>query len=596
MKIYHTVSCLLLAGMLGACSDFLEPRPDNTMTEEEVFANAAYFCGPLMDAYSALPEYFDIAMESMTDNAVNNPLSGNYYLCSVGALRPNHNPLDNWVSGYQQIRRLNQFLSKMTLDTTAVVPTPVRFYVIKTPQDSIDNVREFYRLLGEAYFVRAYWKWELLQNFGGVSADGTTALGVPDVGDRVLEVTDDLNLPRASYAESVQSIVNDCDSAIQLLPVEYKGSTDRVTGTTMNGRASGIAAMALKARVLLYAASPAFNPSGDITLWEKAAIAAGTAIKAVSGGFQDLAAYEAYFFNQLQNKVWNDNGRDLFFRAHITSGNRNYENNNYPQSMYGSATNSPSQNYVDAFTDNTGYPIGESGAVYDETNPYANRDPRLALYVGYNGSQMGPGNYHTIASYKGGEDAYMPLKKTARTSYYLKKLLRPGTVRLVPGEEVGTARAYIILGKPELYLNFAEAANEAWGVTADPQGFGFTAATVLKRIHKKYWGNANGDKYLDNVIGNDANLFRAYIRNERRIELAFEGHYYFDLRRWIADKNTASLNTNVYGMEITKNDDGSFTYNPQLLLEKRYFASPFQPIPYMEIYNSPALVQNYGWE
>ncbi|MDR3060840.1 MAG: RagB/SusD family nutrient uptake outer membrane protein [Dysgonamonadaceae bacterium] len=597
MKNFVKSFFLLIFILLGfACSDFLDPNTDNTMTEEEVFDNAAYFCGPLMDVYNALPDYFNIEMDNMTDNSVDGKLSGDYYLCGIGALRPDYNPLDNWTNAYLQIRRINQFLKKMVLNPSAVVPTPVRFYAITTPQDSIDNVREFYRLYGEAYFLRALWLSDLLKNFGGVAPNGQV-LGVPLVGDRELNVTDDLNIPRASYADCVQAIVNDCDTAAKYLPVEYKG-TDRVTGQSMNGRASGISAMALKARVLLYAASPAFNPENRKELWENAAIAAGNAIKAVGGGFQDLVNAPtneiggAYYFNQLQDKTWNDNGKDLFFRSIITSGNRDYETNNYPQSMYGSAVTNPSQNFVDAFPDKNGYPIFENGATYSENNPFAGRDPRLALYVAFNGSQMGPGNYHTIESYEGGIDAYMPLKKTSRTSYYLRKLVRPGTVSLIPGSLTGTTRAYIILGKPELYLNYAEAANEAWGVKQDPKGFGFSAYSVLQRIHKKY---GSGDQYLNNVIGESVDKFRSYIHNERRLELSFEGHYYYDLRRWVSDKSTNSINTDVYGMEITKNADNTFSYKRKFL-EKKDFKSPYQPIPYMELYNAPSLVQNYGWE
>jgi hypothetical protein len=294
--------------------------------------------------------------------------------------------------------------------------------------------------------------------------------------------------------------------------------------------------------------------------------------------------------------TWNDNGRDIFFRSVVQSGNRAYENDNYPQSMYGNATTNPSQNYVDAFPDNSGYPIAES-AVYKDDDPYANRDPRLALYVAYNGSGMGPGNYHIIESFEGGADAYVPVNKTSRTSYYLKKLLRYGTVSLRPGNLVGTARSYIILGKPELYLNFAEAANEAWGVKQDPHGLGFNAATVLKRIHLRYWGNANGDKYLDNVVNDDVTLFRAYIRNERRLELAFEGHYFYDIRRWInvlTDDYKSLLNTPVYGMEITRAADGKYSYRRKLIETKNYL-SPYQPISYMELYNSSNLIQNKGW-
>lgn len=591
--LWVTMACLC------ACSDFLDPQTDNTMDEEDVFANAAYFCGPLMDAYDALADNFNIAMDNMTDNAVSRNLSGDYYLCATGALRPDRNPLDNWVDGYRQIRRLNQFLSRMKLDPEAAVPTPVRFFKITTEQDSLDNVREFKRLYGEAFFLRAFYYAELLKNFGGAVADNEF-LGVPLVGDRVLEMTDDLKLPRASYADCVKAIINDCDTAIKYLPVEYKG-TDRVIGASMNGRASGISARALKARVLLYAASPAFNPANDLLLWEEAAIAAGEAIKSVGGGFQNLVNApassatddigNAYYFNQLQNKDWNDNGRDLFFRAAVWTGNKTYENDNYPPAMYGSALNNPSQNFVDAFPDKDGYPITES-EVYDEENPYADRDPRLALYVAFNGSKLGPNNYYTVESYTNGTDAYNPLRNTSRTSYYLRKLLRPKTVSLIPGASAAaTQRTRIILGKPELYLNFAEAANEAWGVTGDPQGLGFTAKAVLEKIHLKYGA---GDQYLNNVIGDDQDKFREYIRNERRLDLSFEGHRYYDLRRWIPDGKPDALNTEIYGSRITKNGDGTFSYE-SVFLEKRDFRSPWQPIPYIELYNA-SLVQNAGWE
>ncbi|MDR2149169.1 MAG: RagB/SusD family nutrient uptake outer membrane protein [Tannerella sp.] len=601
IRIYQLLSYSIILLLFASCSDFLEPATDNTMTEEEVFANAQSFNGPLMEAYNALGETFDIQMDNMTDNSVARDLASMNYLCATGALRPDNNPLDNWVFNYQQIRRLNQYLSKMKFDPAAPIPTPVRFFRILNAQDSIDNVREFWRLYGEAYFLRAFFYSNLLKDYGGVSSDGNL-LGVPLIGDQILEVTgDNLNLPRASYSDCVKEIINGCDTAVKYLPVQYMGA-DRVTGASMNGRASGISVLALKARVLLYAASPAFNPNNDAGLWEAAAVAAGEAIRAVAGGFQDLVNTPAssatedpgnnYYFTQLQNKDWNDNGRDLFFRGNVLTGNKQFENDNYPPGMYGAALTNPSQNYVDAFPDRNGYPIDAEGTVYDPANPYANRDPRLALWVAFNGSQLGPGGYYTVESYESGIDAYDPLQKTSRTSYYLRKLLRPKTVSLIPGvTAAATPRTRIILGKPELYLNFAEAANEAWGVTADPKGFGFTAKTVLEKIHLQY---GSGNQYLNSVIGNDAGLFRKYVRNNRRLTLSFEGHYYYDLRRWIPDGSPDALNVEVYGMKIVKTGN-TFSYE-RILMEKRNFKSPFQPISYMELYNAPALKQNKGWE
>ena len=593
-----------------SCSSTLDPFYDGTLSEDEIFANAANFCGPLNDAYNALSANFNIDMDNMTDNSVSRDLTSNYYLCGTGALRPDNNPVDNWVGSYRQIRHINLFLSKMKLnpDPDAALPTPVLFYRILTAGDRSANVQEFWRLYGEAYFLRAYYYSELLTNFGGVTDDGQV-LGVPLVGDRVLEVTDDLNIPRATYADCVKAITADCDTAIKYLPTQYLSTQtwgdSRVYGDSKNGRASGISARALKARVLLFAASPAFNITGDSEaqrkMWEAAAIAAGEAIRSVQGGFQDLVNApavsatddigNAYYFNQLQNKAWNDNGRDLFLRANVQGNNRAYENNQYPPSMYGSALTNPSQNFVDAFPDRNGYPITAEGTIYDPAKPYDNRDPRLALWVAYNGSPMGPNGYHTIETFDGGVDAYNPLKGTTRTGYYLRKLVRPKTVSLIPSNLVGTARTHIILGKPELYLTFAEAANEAWGVTGDPMGYGFTAKDVMNKILGKY---GCGTQYLNNVIGSDQNLFRDYVHTCRRLDLSFEGFYFYDLRRWITDGNLATLNVDVYGMKIVRTGNNTYTYE-QVLLEKKNFKSAYMPIPYSELYNAPAIVQNKGW-
>lgn len=600
IKFIQLFSLLLLL----SCSDFLDTTRDGTLFEEEIWQNSYYFTGTLNEAYSALDGNFNIAMDNLTDNSVNRAYTGNYYVCGIGALSPSRNPLDNWSNAYQQIRRLNQFLEKMMLKDSSElsIQTPVRWYYPNRGDEN--NLEEFYRLLGEAHFLRAYYLNELLRNFAGASSDGEL-LGVPLIGNHVAQANEDLNIPRSGYTECFRTIVADCDTAIKYLKaIEYTGS-DLVWGQRNNGRASGIAARALKARVLLYAASPAYNKNWltDKSLWEEAAIAAADAIMSVQGGFQDLVSAPAsaaddigsmYYFGQMQNGSWNNNGRDIFFRANVMTGNKAYETNNYPPSMYGNAQNNPSQNFVDAFPDKNGYPISIS-PIYDSANPYDNRDPRLRLYIAYNDSKLGANGYHTIATYKGGEDEFDPLRGTSRTGYYLRKLLRDGSINLTPNApgSNSTNRCNIILGKPELYLTFAEAANEAWGVMGDLKGYGFTAKDVLEKIHKKF---GCGNTYLNDVIGSDTELFRNYIRNCRRLELSFEGHYFYDLRRWIPDGSTKTLNVDVYKAgEIIKKSDNTYEYSAPVFLERRFFKSAYQPIPYMELYNAKSIKQNAGW-
>lgn len=586
-KLLKNITLYLMLVLVAGCAEYLEPTLDGSLTEEEVFTNAAYFNGVLSDVQNNLPNLHDYMMDCATDNAVTNNYNHNYLKMGTGGLRPNFNPLNDWVNNYRQIRRLNLFLSKMVLDYSKSYLTPVRFVKLGTPADSLDNINTFFRFKGEAYFFRAYHQADQLRKFGGEAANGQM-LGFPIV-TRVLNVgEDDLNLPRNTYQECVDQIMADCDSAIKYLPLEYKGGNP-VLGQTMNGRANGIAAMALKARVLLYAASPAFNPEEDTEKWEKAAVAAGDAIAAI-GGLKDLASPLDYYFNKLNNRSYDI--RDIFLRGNVRNGNRAYESDNYPPSMYGSGLLNPSQNYVDAFPDNDGYPISES-TVYDPADPYTNRDPRLEQFVAVNNSFLGPNNYHRVETFEGGVDAFNPAYNTTRTGYYLKKMLKTENVQLIPGQLTGTSRVATHLGAPELYLNYAEAASEAWGPTGDPLGYGFTAQQIIQRVHKRY-GSSNA--YLNNVAVNDPDLFRELVRNERRLELSFEGHYFWDQRRWIEGDDLSSLNTAVMGAHIVKDELGNFSYTLDVELEPRKYTSKFMPIPYDELFNSPALVQNKGWE
>ena len=586
---YNRNWIMILLGTLAmtvSCSDFLDPELDGSLTEDQVFQNAAYFNGVLNTVYRNVPTQYDKKLDGATDNAVINIIGNNYYRLANQNLSPNFNPTDNWTSNFLQIRRINQFLERMVLDyDNPDFLTPVRFRPLHTRNDSIDNINTFYRMLGEAYFLRAFFQFELLRAFGGEGVNGQM-LGYPIV-TRVLKVDEDLNLARNTYMESVRQIVNDCDSAAKYLPLEYKG-TNAVLGQTMNGRANGIAALALKARTLLYAASPAYNQAGDIQLWEEAAIAAGDAIRAI-GGLQNLAPYENYHFTQLNNQAFQI--RDIFFRGNVQGGNRAYENRNYPPGMFGSGEVNPSQNFVDAFPDRNGYPVSES-TLYNTENPYANRDPRLDLYVAVNESRLGPGNYYTVQTYEGGRDAPNPSRQNSRTGYYLKKLLRPGTVQLITTDLRSTARAAIHLGAPELYLNFAEAAFEAWGPTGDPQAYGYTAQTVLARVLQRYGA---GNQYLNTVAVNDPAKFRKLVRNERRLELSFEGHYFWDLRRWSPGNDVSELNTQVYGVRITRDGSGAYQYELNVPLERREFSTQYMPISYQELYKASNLVQNKGW-
>lgn len=581
MKAVYKILLVMVVVSLGSC-DFLEPETDNTR-EADVLEDPAYFCGPLNAAYGNLPSTFNPDMDAMTDNAVIRDFGGDYYNAGVGRLSPSMNPLGCWASNYANIRLLNIFLGRMVLSDRGY-RTPIRFFALNNETDYENNLKMFWRLKGEAYALRAYYYFDLLRNYAGEGENGQM-LGVPLVGNKVLDQKQDLDIPRATLEDCVKAIVDDCDSAIVVgrLPDLYSGTVDVVYNQSLSPHISGAAAKAIKAQTLLLYASPAYNTENDRVRWEAAAKAAAEAIKAVGGIGTKFYSLEEYYFSKINNtSITQDN---VIMKGKWITGDRSLENMNYPSALYGRATVNVSQNLVDSFTDKDGYPIAES-AYFDPAKPFDNRDARLDLYVGRDGGTIGK---YVIDISEDGAERYNPLTCTSRSGYYLKKTLNCNQVILGPSNAVkGTPRACVMIGLPELYLMFAEAANEAWGVNDDPDGVGFTAKNALARVLVK--NNKTLDQYLNKVIGSDRDRFREYTRNQRRVELCFEGRYYYDLRRWYAANEdwAAKLNVTVRGIESTES-----AYNA-IELEKRNFHAPYPPIPYSEVYNA-GLIQNKGW-
>lgn len=204
----------------------------------------------------------------------------------------------------------------------------------------------------------------------------------------------------------------------------------------------------------------------------------------------------------------------------------NSKKDNYPPSLYGSGRINPTRNFVDAFPMVNGYPIADSKSEYNAANPYADRDPRLAAYVTYNGMKSGLSNGTVTTAVDGtNNDALNKLTgSSTRTGYYLRKLLRQD-ISLDPN---GTTEEYHYTPRiryTEMFLLYAEAANEAWGPTGNGS-HGYSAYDVVKAIRNRAGiGIENGDAYLESVKG-DKDKMRELIRNERRIELSFEGHRY----------------------------------------------------------------------
>jgi hypothetical protein len=255
------------------------------------------------------------------------------------------------------------------------------------------------------------------------------------------------------------------------------------------------------------------------------------------------------------------------------------ELNNFPPSLYGNGRVNPSQNLVDAFPMANGYPIDHPASGYNVDNPYQNRDPRLNEFIIFNGSTFAGKKINTgvdVAT----DDAIDKIRTSTRTGYYLRKLLRED-VNLDPTSRQGKLHYNVYIRYTEIFLIYAEAANEAWGPDGDG-GYGFSARTVIGEIRKRA-GIIQPDEYLASITTKEQ--MRNLIRNERRIELCFEGFRFWDLRRW-----KENLTTPVQGIRITQSSYNIETIENRIYQDYMYYG----PIPYEEVIKNN-LEQNNGW-
>lgn len=582
MKIKHLIYSLALLSLVFTGCD-LEPQIENTFGDDATWSYPDYAEGVLLNAYAAIPgriiNYDNNFLDVATDNAVTNDFNSNIFQAATGGITPNFNPVGNWNRAYDQFRNIHLFLEN-GLGENVIYN--------RTDEEADQAYRE--RLEGEAYFLRAWWGFQLLQEFGG-KTDSGIALGYPIVTKTVTEqeLENPKDVKRNTYEECVAQILSDIERAMSLLPKQYKGGSN-VTGITGLGRADDQVAMALKSRVLLYAASPAYQ-NDDITKllgmgsfsvvdegaykmkWMAATVAAQEALDLV-GNVPGLK--EGHF-------TANKTPAEFIWRKY--HNDRVIENLNFPPLDYGNGYTSPSQNLVNSFPAKNGYPIDDPNSNFDPEHPYDKRDPRLELNVLYNGeSFLGD----PLETFVGGKDSKEKNFSATRTGYYVRKWL--ALENLLNPDNLGSEHHYYVLfRKTELLLNFAEASNEAYGPLEIGPGNSMSALDAMEKIRKNA-GIKNQD-YIKSVAERGKDEFRKLVQNERRIELAFENHRFFDMRRWLLP-----LNKDVNGIKITKANDSTYNYR-----EYKVEARPFNnlrdyylPIPYEEEIKSD-LINNLGW-
>ena len=471
------------------------------------------------------------------------------------------------------------------------------------------------RLSGEAYAIRAILYYNLLMAHGGYADDGilygVPLLTTPEDG------ASDFNQPRATFAQCIKQIFDDCDVAIKLLPMEYKEYTNAsdipekyqelgailahynaVFGVKSKNLISAKVAQAIKAQAALLAASPAFRDKSGVSSEEAANICAA----ALDDINWELDPEGNIWYKSSKVDAGSSEMREIVWRYDRGDMNTTQEKKNFPPSMYGSGQVNPSQNLVDAFPMANGYPISAAGSGYDANDPYTNRDPRLSHYIVFNGVKINK-NYAEIVTglYPNSKpesvDNLENQSTSTRTGYYMLKLLRPD-VDAKSSAQIPKYHLYPRIRYTEIFLAYAEAANDAWG-PKENHGHQMSAYDVIKAIRER-GGLPADDPYLEECANDNTGAkMTELIRNERRIELCFENKRFWDMRRW-----KLALDEPVRGMKIEKIDEtqeatpDNLTYNI-FKVEDRVFDNSYQhygPVPRGELLKWSNLKQNKGWD
>ena len=607
MKTKNILFYLIGILLFSSCDDMFEPAKENTRQLETLIQETDYVYGLLIYGYNRLPYIRVTTTDVATDDAVTNVAGDAYKSMAQGTWTSDNNPMTQWNACKDGIQYVNYFL-KYVND-------------VNWAQSAKSKQQMFIdRLTGEALGLRAIFYYHLLVAHAGYDNDGNL-LGVPLLTEPE-DGSSDYNQPRAPFADCVKQIFSDCDQAASLLPDEYKDLDDienitknkkkymdlgvqltgynLVFGNMARNLVSGKVVEAVKAQTALLAASPAYRSQSGVSSAEAAKICADV-LKNV-----EFDENGNHWYNDVTKLASSTSAMpEILWRADWEKAGCAQETDNFPPSQNGHGKINPTQNLVDAFPMANGYPITDSRSGYDANDPYANRDPRFEDDIIHDGSIFKGATIitGTYGDEKNKDNINNSGSEHSLTGYYMKKLLREDAGPSA-GSTSGANQPHIFprIRYTELYLAYAETANDAWGPKTDGAGLGLSAYDIIKMIRKRGGigkdanGDYQGDPYLDECAG-DQTKMRDLIRNERRIELCFENKRFWDIRRWQLPLAETAKGVQVDIIDATGSAvPGNLKYII-LNVEPRQFESyqNFGPIPNSEVLQWSELKQNKGW-
>lgn len=538
--------------LLVSC-DLLDTKIDTLYTQQNIDSDYSKLRDLGYAGYTHLLNGFwrmdnNIAA-AMSDEAEQTASSSKVQMFNEGSWNAFDNPDDVYSYCYRGIRNVNYFLeyspdykNQLAHNRDTLTDNAYQYHL---------DVADIAWLRAESHVLRAYYYFELIKRYGDV----------PLIKECLREGEQAPPVTRESFDKIVDYIVSEIEYAKDSLQTDW-----RLVDSERDGRFTKGAALALKSRILLYAASPLHNAGNDVEKWKRAAWAAYEVIQmnkyALSGD------YKALFIGD--NSVLDDE----VIMAYRCGSNNDLEKANYPIGTPGGQSGiTPSHNLVASY---------EYKGVPSEDNPYVNRDPRLEYSVVTNNSIW---NDRTIEIWAGGRDDYTKAN-VSKTGYYLKKFLNDN-LYLVQDEK--RVRSWILFRYAEILLNYAEAMNEAYGPDVD-NGYGLSARQAINKVRSR-----PGVEMPEVIASNQAEM-RERIKHERRIELAFEEHRYWDLLRWKEAEEV--LNRPLLGIKAVK--EGANIIYSVITVENRKFEAPkmyLYPIPQTEVNKTGnVIIQNPGWE
>jgi hypothetical protein len=568
-KYIFTACCLAL---LTSCSD-LDYSEVTTADKEYIYSSPTRVSGLVTNVYAHV-QYdlgmFDGAMKaSATDESdYTNSLSDihTFYNGSWNPITPME---ETWSNNYSGIAQANNFLEE--IDRIYESLEEYRYNVTVSPYENLRKQFELYEY--EVRFLRAYFYFELVKTYGDVP-----------LVTKVLTNAEANDLTRTPYSEVFDFIVEECDAIADNLPLTYEEEPNQQIN-----RVNRITVLALKARTLLYKASPLFNPSGDVTLWEDAARANKLVID-----FAPLSGVELGKYSELSGSKSYSNPEMIWIRGTGTpdeNRNNSVEQFNFPIGVEnGEGGNCPTQSLVDVYEFKSGPNAGETfGDVWaDNTfnlsdNPYDGLDPRFEMTVVKNGDIWPSYVGEPVEIFEGGTNA-PPKYGATRTGYYLRKLCDPNA-NISTNNPSPQRHNYILFRLGEFYLNYAEAIYHTTGSANAAGEFGMTANEAINVIRSR------SDVEMPDFDADDNEFLNRYM-NERMVELAFEDHRFWDVRRW---KKGADFFASVKTVDLDLSGSESIVATRDEITrgwDDKYY---FFPIPFSEIQKNPKLDQNPGW-